>query len=102
RRSRALSLAQEVNDVAMEAEILLGAARDAYQTAVQAVDAPHGEAAFHAAHDATRRALDAALGAESLHTQAQALGLLAACDLGLGDLAAALDEAHRAIEMHVA
>jgi tetratricopeptide (TPR) repeat protein/transcriptional regulator with XRE-family HTH domain len=105
RRSRALSLAREVNDLAMEAEVILGAARDAYQAAVQArhsPDEPGGAVRFHAARDATRRALDAAVAGESPHTRAEALGLLAACDLGLGDIDAALEGARRALEMHTA
>jgi tetratricopeptide (TPR) repeat protein/transcriptional regulator with XRE-family HTH domain len=118
RRAQALNLARRVNDLAMEAEILLGAARDAYQDAVRDVDTAvagggaeggsgtGGAAAaggrFHAARDAAQRALDAALAGESPQTEAEAIGLLAACDLGVGDVAGALDGAQRALEMHTA
>lgn len=106
RRARALELARDVNDLAMEAEILLGAARDTYQAAArasaQSPDAPGRPAGFDTAHDAAQRAFDAALVAESTHTQAEALSLLAACDLGLGSPAAALAEARRAVVMHAA
>jgi tetratricopeptide (TPR) repeat protein len=103
RRSRALTLAQEANDLALKAEILLSAAGSAYQDAVlRDLEAPGGGAGFHTARDATLRALDAALASASPHTQAESLTLLAACDLGLGDVSAALGEAHRALEMHLA
>lgn len=102
RRARALSLAREVNDLAMEAEILLGAARDAYQSAVDDAAAAEGEADLGTARDAAQRALEAALTAESPHTEAEALSLLAACQLGLGKVADALAGARRALEMHAA
>ncbi len=99
-RARAIDIIQETGDLFIEAEILLGAARDAYQPAVDAVSpAPH---AFHEARNAAQRALDTALAADSPHVQAEALSLVAACDLGLGKVGDARAGARQAVEMHVA
>jgi tetratricopeptide (TPR) repeat protein/transcriptional regulator with XRE-family HTH domain len=99
-RSRAIRRAQEASDLVAEAEILVGAARDEYQNAVGSSSPDHH--AFRAAYDVAQRALDAGLAGESPHVQAEALGLLAACHLGLGKVADALAEARQAVEMHVA
>jgi tetratricopeptide (TPR) repeat protein len=99
-RSRAVRRAREAGRLGIEAEVLVSAARDAYQDAVDST--PPGDHAFDAAHDAAQRALDAAVTADTVHQQAEARGLLAACDLGLGKVADAIDGARQAVEMHVA
>jgi DNA-binding SARP family transcriptional activator len=99
-RSRAVRRARETGRLGIEAEVLVGAARDAYQDAVDST--PPDDHALRTAHDAARRASDAAVAAGTVHEQAEALGLLAACDLGLGKVADALECARQAVEMHVA
>jgi transcriptional regulator with XRE-family HTH domain/tetratricopeptide (TPR) repeat protein len=97
-RSRALACAREAGDLVMEAEILVGVARDAYQDAISS--RTPGREGLVAARAAAKRALDAGLGAHTPHLQAEALGLAAACDLALGEVAEALGAARRAIAMH--
>lgn len=97
-RSRAAACAQEANDLATEAEILVRTARDAYQDAA-CTGAP-ARAGFAAARAAAARALDAGLAACSSHDQAEALGLTAACDLALGETAGALATVRRVVAMH--
>jgi tetratricopeptide (TPR) repeat protein len=99
-RSRALRRARQADNLGIEAEVLVGAARDAYQDAMDTT--PHADHAFRVAHDSAQRALDSGLAAGILYVQAEALGLLAACDLGLGKVTDALTDAHQAVEMHVA
>jgi tetratricopeptide (TPR) repeat protein/transcriptional regulator with XRE-family HTH domain len=99
-RARALRIAEKTGDLVVEAEILVGAARDAYQTAVDAPSpATH---VFQVARNAAQRALDAGLAADSRHVQAEATGLAAACELGLGKVADARTNARHAVETHVA
>jgi hypothetical protein len=64
-RSRAIRRAQEASDLVTEAEILVGAARDGYQDAVES-SSPENHP-FRAARAAARRALDAGLASESPH-----------------------------------
>jgi tetratricopeptide (TPR) repeat protein/lambda repressor-like predicted transcriptional regulator/DNA-binding transcriptional ArsR family regulator len=99
-RSRAVACARAASDLVKEAEILVGAARDAYQDAVSS-PARSGEG-FAAARAAATRALDAGLAAHTLHGQAEALSLAAACDLALGQVTGALGAARRAVAMHQA
>lgn len=99
-RARALRLVRDAGDLTTEAEVLVGAARDAYQAAVEAPADP--DRAFHAAHDAAQRALDTGLAAGSPHVQAEAHGLLAACDLALGKVTDAVTGAQEAVRLHVA
>lgn len=99
-RSRALRLAREVCELITEAEVLVGVARDSYHAAL--ADPAPADSAFQAAYQAAQRALDAALAVAAPHLQAEAHGLLAACDLGLGKVADALTEARQAVEMHAA
>ncbi|GIH20764.1 ATP-binding protein [Rugosimonospora africana] len=97
-RRLALRVVREVGDLVTEAEILLGAARDGYQAALDAP--PPAEPVFRDAHEAAARALDAALAADAPHLQAEARGVRAACELGLGKIADAVAEARQAVEMH--
>jgi transcriptional regulator with XRE-family HTH domain/tetratricopeptide (TPR) repeat protein len=99
-RARALRRAREAADPMTEADILVGVARDAYTAAERAQ--PSADHLFHAARDAARRAIEAGQAAYVPHVRAEALGLLAACDLGLGKVADALAGARQAVEMHVA
>jgi hypothetical protein len=59
-----------------------------------------GREGLVAARATSKRAPDAGLGAHTPHLQAEALGLAAACDLALGEVAEALGAARRAIAMH--
>lgn len=98
-RSRAAVCAREAGDLVTEAEILVEAARDAYQDAVCSAG-PAREGLFTAARAAATRALDAGLAAHAPHRQAEALGLTAACDLALGETAGALATVRRVVAMH--
>jgi tetratricopeptide (TPR) repeat protein/transcriptional regulator with XRE-family HTH domain len=99
-RARALRRVRETDDPMTEADLLVGAARDAYRTAI---DAPSpADHLFRVAQEAGRSAMKAGQAADNRHVQAQALGLLAACDLGLGKVADALAGGRQAVEMHVA
>lgn len=99
-RSLAIERVHEAGDLFTETEILIGAARDAYEHATATARPAHHT--FASARADAQRALDAASAAGSPHGQAEALCLLAACDLGLGDLPAALAGARQAIERHAA
>jgi hypothetical protein len=99
-RARALRRAREAADPMTEADILVGVARDTYAAGARA--RPSADHLFQAAREAARRAMEAGQAADNPHVQAEALGLLAACDIGLGKVADALDGARPAIEMHVA
>ncbi|HEY2672659.1 MAG TPA: tetratricopeptide repeat protein [Rugosimonospora sp.] len=99
-RTRAVRRAREAADPMTEADILVGVTRDAYRAAVDAQ--PPADHLFRPARDAARRALEAGQAADNRHVQAEALGLLAACDLSLGKVADALAGARQAVEMHLA
>jgi tetratricopeptide (TPR) repeat protein/transcriptional regulator with XRE-family HTH domain len=103
RHADAMRAVREVGDLYTEARILVGATRDLYQDAVELADGSvsAGNEAFGAAHDAAQRTLDAGLASGGPYVQAEALVLIAACDLSLGKVADALDEARRAVAMHV-
>ena len=98
-RSRAAAWAREAGDLVTEAEILVRVARDAYQDAACSA-APAREGLFTAARMAATRALEACVATHARHGQAQALGLIAACDLALGEIGGALVTAQRAVAMH--
>ena len=99
-RARALRRAREAADPMTEADILVGVARDSYAAAARAQ--PSADHLFQAAREAARTALEAGQAADNPHVRAEALGLLAACDIGLGKVADALAGARQAVEMHVA
>jgi hypothetical protein len=98
-RAQALRRAREAGDPMTEASLLVDVARDAYR---KAVDAPPADHLFRAAQDAARQAMEAGQATDNRHIQAEAYGLLAACDLGLGKVADALAGGRQAVEMHVA
>ena len=112
----AIRAVREVGDLYTEAWILVCAARDLYQDAVEMSESDEsapagngaesgtgtGNEAFSTAYDAANRALDSGLASGGPYVQAEALALLAACDLSLGKVVDALDEARRAVAMHAA
>lgn len=97
-RDGAAICARKAGDVVTEAEILVGAARDAYQDALSS--SAQGLERFAAARVAAACALNAGLAAHTPHCQAEALGLAAACDLALGKIADSLAGARRSVAMH--
>lgn len=99
-RARALRRVREAADPMTEADILVGAARDAYTAAASAESS--ADRVFPVAREAARRALEAGQAADNPHVQAEALTLLAACDIGLGKVTDALAGARQAMEMHTA
>jgi tetratricopeptide (TPR) repeat protein/transcriptional regulator with XRE-family HTH domain len=100
-RTRAISIAVDSGDLLTQAEIMVYVAGDIYADSAEA-SYEDRNAALRVAREAAQRAFDAGQSGDGPHLQAEALTLLAACDLGLGKLADAVGEARRAIEMHTA
>lgn len=99
-RKRALARARDAGEVFLEAEILIGVARDEYEAALALGNSEEHD--FGRAREAAQRALDTASAVASAQSVADALCLLAACDLTAGEIDDALAEAGRSVEMHVA